>query len=471
MTSRVSKAQLNEDLLDAVENNMPRRVSNLLKAGASPNGPKNCDCSTLYIAASKNNLKIVRALIKAGVEDEPEPEEPSALTIALQNGNIEIAEALLKYNPYYLGSRDEDGFSPIELAAYQNDVELINLIFTFSDNIDNTWSALENSICDGKKKAALAIIERAADWYEPEQLESLLGSAFENDQPEIFAALVDAGADPSEMEDLGRPPLLEAIQNKPDFIECLLDNGFNANETDEEKETPLMYAVRYRPTAKFIQMLIKAGAKKKLKNAAGDTAYDIATKSRKITDKAVLDLIKPTSTVRKSFSLSCIPSSRKNKPPQKPAVITKRVRRRFVPDPEQIADSIKEKTKQHDIFSDIASLLAERLRQKEPTSIDCGDEGTAANFWEQFCYLAANSDPEGYPERFVKSELEILLNELDLDTEDWEFLWLGTEYGDTWVRQHQDPDLLPPVDDHQTIDCIYYGFVLNLAETEGNGSF
>jgi len=49
MASRVNKAQLNEELLDAVENNMPRRVSNLLKAGASPNGPKNCHCSKLEV--------------------------------------------------------------------------------------------------------------------------------------------------------------------------------------------------------------------------------------------------------------------------------------------------------------------------------------------------------------------------------------------------------------------------------------
>jgi len=171
---------------------------------------------------------------------------------------------------------------------------------------------------------------------------------------------------------------------------------------------------------------------------------------------------------RKPFSSFSPP---KYKPAPKQVVIPRHVRRRFIPDLEDISDAIKKKTRQESIFPDIASLLAERLRQKEPSQIDCGDEGQAKNLWAQFCYLAANSDPEGYHESVVKAELENLLSELDIDDEDWEFLWLGTESGSNWQRQNPDSDNLPPVDDNKTIAHIYYGFVMDLAITEGNDCF
>jgi len=79
----------------------------------------------------------------------------------------------------------------------------------------------------------------------------------------------------------GNTPLLIASSSQSEVLKELLDAGANVNEQNfYDKETALMKAAS-RGMIENVEILLKSGAKKDLKNFLGLTAYDIAVSENK----------------------------------------------------------------------------------------------------------------------------------------------------------------------------------------------
>jgi len=91
-------------------------------------------------------------------------------------------------------------------------------------------------------------------------------------QADLARKLLDAGADVSALDLIGRTPLHVAVEH-PELVKILLANGADVNARDVFRETPLHLAVRYRQS---VALLLEAGADVSARDAVGDTPLDKA---------------------------------------------------------------------------------------------------------------------------------------------------------------------------------------------------
>ena len=91
--------------------------------------------------------------------------------------------------------------------------------------------------------------------------------------------LLAAGAQVEEADTPARatPLMLAAEAQQPAIVELLLAHRANPNARDANGTTPLMYAVSYggEPVPAVVTALVRAGADTELKNAAGETFWEL----------------------------------------------------------------------------------------------------------------------------------------------------------------------------------------------------
>jgi Zn-dependent protease with chaperone function len=97
-----------------------------------------------------------------------------------------------------------------------------------------------------------------------------------NGNSEMVLELLNEGADPNEMNEIGESPLLVAVVNEQlEIIPILIENGADPNLQDETGWTPLMSAVMTE-NLEIGRMLLDAGADPTLKDENGMSAMDHA---------------------------------------------------------------------------------------------------------------------------------------------------------------------------------------------------
>ena len=96
----------------------------------------------------------------------------------------------------------------------------------------------------------------------------------------VFRLLLDAGANPNAVKNLGQPVLLKSIQQADvEIIEALLNAGADINARDPDGKTALIIAIEWKHLD-IIEALLNAGADIHAEDAAGRTALSIATEGR-----------------------------------------------------------------------------------------------------------------------------------------------------------------------------------------------
>ena len=139
---------------------------------------------------------------------------------------------------------------------------------------------------EAEKEALAATIEELrieaaaeAKKREDDQFTILHYAAWKNDNPEIIAALLNAGANIHEKDKNGRTPLHFAAENNdnPKIIAALLNAGANIHEKDKNGQTPLHFAAENNDNPKIIAALLNAGASVNEKNTFGGTPLHFAS--------------------------------------------------------------------------------------------------------------------------------------------------------------------------------------------------
>jgi ankyrin repeat protein len=103
--------------------------------------------------------------------------------------------------------------------------------------------------------------------------------AWNNPNPEVITAFVNAGADVNAQSASGATPLIMAARNlNPKILAALLKAGADVNAKDEYGRTPLLGAAGWNDNPQVIAALIKAGADVNAKDDSGRTALMCAAR-------------------------------------------------------------------------------------------------------------------------------------------------------------------------------------------------
>jgi ankyrin repeat protein len=150
---------------------------------------------------------------------------------------------------------------------------------SFADN----KTPLMKAAAEGDKKTVQSLLKSKADInaQELEEKKTALYYAISNEQKEIIKLLIDKGASLENLSENKESALLMATTtNNYDLMKTLIKkNKTLLNIPDIEGTTPLMEAAKYG-TKQTMEILLKAGAQKDLKNKQGSTALDIAKENK-----------------------------------------------------------------------------------------------------------------------------------------------------------------------------------------------
>jgi ankyrin repeat protein len=201
------KDSLGQILITAAWQGDEHKVLELIGAGANVNAVNIYGISPLMYATEKNHIDIVKILLFNGADPDLMPYDGyPALIMAINSRNPEMSAALLNGRAA-VNIRDEAGFGPMHHAAYNNDLDHLELMMEFGGNPnDHNFSGTT-----------------------PLQIASYYGNY------EVAAMLLDKGADANLADSLGFKPLMLAAQN--DHIETadlLMHSGADPNTSNKE---------------------------------------------------------------------------------------------------------------------------------------------------------------------------------------------------------------------------------------------
>ncbi|KAJ4311955.1 putative ankyrin-repeat protein [Fusarium piperis] len=199
-------------------------------------------------------------------------EDKFPLHTAAREGQVSVAEALLKSDPKLSQKKDDDGRYPIHWAASSNNLDIVQLLanqrsFDADVQDDSGWSPLMISASVPDSEAVVKLlIAKDADVNLKTSKKNL----------DIARILVDNSASTRFHDRRGQYPIhrAAAVGSVP-MVTLLLKNRSPLNPTDSEGYTPLHHAVAegHGDTA---VALLKEGADFTIKNSAEELALDLA---------------------------------------------------------------------------------------------------------------------------------------------------------------------------------------------------
>lgn len=268
--------------------------------------------TALHLAARAGKVNCIKLLLKAGADPMMQgPGGKTALDWATSKKAARVLKAAMaaRCKEIELCERAQAGdFQALETAMGAKG---------FAPNImnsDNTRSLLMIVCGKGKVDLAKQLIQAGADVnFVAPDTRSVLHVAVDADNAAIIPALLAAGANPMVQAGNGATPLHDAVwsrrkesvrallpaykdinfspdgkhngipiglaigRNFPDVVQLFIDAGMNLN-APELPSQPLIHAAR-DGRREIVEMLLKAGADKNIRNRDGQTAKDVAKDS------------------------------------------------------------------------------------------------------------------------------------------------------------------------------------------------
>ena len=176
------------------------------------------------------------------------------LSLAIGSGNVELVNHLIEKH-INVEIRDQEGNSPLMMAAFAGNIALAKILIQANANVD----------ADNKNG------------------ETVLMKAVEGGSGKMVQLLLGAGADPTVEEyEYGSTPLVLAIcQNSEVVVQSLVATGKGLDLCDQDGNAPLIHSVLAKNTV-ACDALMDAGVDLNIQDKRGNTALILAVKSRQI---------------------------------------------------------------------------------------------------------------------------------------------------------------------------------------------
>ena len=241
--------------------------------------------------APGDNVKVARMLLKGGAAiDAMEGEHGfTALLIAAQMGDVEMAKVLIEEGGAALDATSDTNENAMHVAARSGDhADVIRAMLNresalHADAVMNDgFTALHFAAFNGHEQVTRALLEGGAtvDVRSPEGTNPL-GAAASNGFAGIVRLLLEAGAEVDQTDEEAFTALMLACDNgHDDVVGILLEAGAEPNKANDDGMTSLMWA-SYNGHTNIILRLLKAGARAAvdLTNQEGYTALMYASQT------------------------------------------------------------------------------------------------------------------------------------------------------------------------------------------------
>ena len=273
--------------------------------------------AAVFQAINANDAAAITPLLNALTYYKHNEEGETALTLAIQNDNLDMVKILVK--DAVINLKNEAGETPLTLAIKNRNPEIIKLVSK------RAKAALKNDAGEAPLFLAMEsedlfliqkLIKKGADINRKSNGQTPLSKAVTLNKPRTMALLLRNGADPSQANDNGDIPLYLAVQNNLDIatgillhksqqaeedanwtnaignpliniaseegnhqiIRTLLEYGASPNSVDMMENTPLNIAAEKGDLA-TIQLLIDNGANIDHSNIMGTTPIMAAARN------------------------------------------------------------------------------------------------------------------------------------------------------------------------------------------------
>lgn len=228
-------------LLWAVAQNHEAVANYLLRKKAKPNvvtqSPNQDNGkSILYWAVNCTSSQLIKKLLQAGAKDSAQG--PYSIHLAITENRLEVATLLLDANPALLEQRDQEGFTPLGLAAINNNEVIMDYLIERHANINDLW--VDPNQIDQEVTLLYRLIEKYPD--------SSIG----------IMKLIQKGAT------LGNKPFypihMAVNHGLLGLVECLIEQNLQwLNQLDGKGKTPLFLAMKNKDPY-IVNYLIQKGA-------------------------------------------------------------------------------------------------------------------------------------------------------------------------------------------------------------------
>jgi uncharacterized protein len=159
-----------------------------------------------FVAIKQDDARAVTALLNRGFDPEtPDPQGLTGLFIALREGSLKAANALVDWPKTKVETRTADDESPLMMAALKGHIDLVRQLIARDADVNKTgWTALHYAATGGH----VAIMELLLDNHAYIDAESPNGTtplmmAAHYGSPAAVKLLLEAGADPALKNQLG----------------------------------------------------------------------------------------------------------------------------------------------------------------------------------------------------------------------------------------------------------------------------
>jgi cytohesin len=235
----------------------------------------------LHRAAQFNAVDVAKVLVAHGVELNARDEDGwSPLMIAALNGHKESITAMLQGGAA-VDAKDKDGWSPLMIAAENRHKESTTALLqggaAVDTKLENGCTALYTAAQNGHQESITALLQggAAVDAKRRGGFSPLYVAA-ENGHKESITALLQGGAAVDAKAEIGATPLYVAAQKgHKESITALLQGGAAVDAKDNHGWSPLMIAAQ-KGHKESITALLQGGAAVDAKTEDGETALDIA---------------------------------------------------------------------------------------------------------------------------------------------------------------------------------------------------
>ena len=244
-------AMSDTDFIEICKTGTAKQVDDAIKAGVNVNAKDKNGVTALMFAAGLNeNPAVITALIKAGADVKAE---------------------------------DKNGWTALDYARVINNTAAIKCLEPFTamsdeDFIELCKTGTAQQVTDAIKVGA------NVNAKDDDDRTALMFAARDNDNPEVIAALIKAGADinNSKNDHGGTVLMFAAAANKnPEVTAALINAGADINAKANDGTTVLMLAAANNENPEVIAALIKAGSDINAKNNKGETVLMTAEKYNK----------------------------------------------------------------------------------------------------------------------------------------------------------------------------------------------
>jgi len=212
---------------------------------------------------------------------------------AIDSGNVEQTTILLEQNPDLLNTKNNNGMTPLNLAAYRGHVDIVAKLLemgadpSIGDNENS--QPIHNAAVAGKTDVIETLLKHGVDINSQDAngMTALL-FALSYQQIETVDYLLNNNASVKIAETRGLTPLhYTALRGQVDLAKSLIAHGADLNAQTFEGETALHYTV-WRNQLGTAELLLKSGADTEIHEDYGRTPLHHAARETGNVDMAAL---------------------------------------------------------------------------------------------------------------------------------------------------------------------------------------